>query len=362
MENPYRKEALRFDETGHLLNELACIKCAYILRGLTLSSVCPECGTAVGRSAKGDFLKFADPAWVMKLAMGINWIVGAMIARFVLGCLSRSIGQNMGGGVTSPFLLHLVMGMVSLIGFWMLTTPDPGARESSAINARTLTRYSTLLGFVLSILALFLIFGAVGSPSQGRGNNALAVTAGVMMLASILFNIASFFFSGFFAIGIARRIPSKSLGKQIVYIMIGMVIVPLVAVGLITFFPIGNLGSNPAGLVLVLVTVLASIVLLVWTLVLIVVFRNKLNKAAADARRTWASGYSTPVDVAQWEQQALEALAETASTDAESTTTEPAIPGAATAATEFSADSPDEHPDEPEGESQIDMSQWPDNQ
>jgi hypothetical protein len=157
MESPSNRGSLRFDEAGHLLDELPCIKCAYILRGLTLESTCPECGTAVGRSVKGDFLKFADPMWVSKLANGMNWIIGAIIASIVLGCVGSGISSSTGDTMISS-VLELAAGIVTVIGFWLLTTPDPGAIEPSPINTRNLTRYSMLGAYVLTVIAVTLTF------------------------------------------------------------------------------------------------------------------------------------------------------------------------------------------------------------
>ena len=49
------------DQEGNLAEDRTCIKCAYNLRGLDPAGRCPECGTAVGRSILGDFLRYCDP-------------------------------------------------------------------------------------------------------------------------------------------------------------------------------------------------------------------------------------------------------------------------------------------------------------
>ena len=75
---------LRLGPDGRLEMDIACVSCGYNLRGLAPDSRCPECGTAIGHSTRGDYLRFCDPGWVETLASGMNWIVAGIILAIVL--------------------------------------------------------------------------------------------------------------------------------------------------------------------------------------------------------------------------------------------------------------------------------------
>ena len=63
MEHPYRAASqIRLDDNGRILeDDLACVACSYNLRGLSPDGACPECGTTVERSTRGNLLRFSDP-------------------------------------------------------------------------------------------------------------------------------------------------------------------------------------------------------------------------------------------------------------------------------------------------------------
>lgn len=102
-----------------------CVSCAYNLRGLTVDHNCPECGTPINRSLRGNLLEFCDPKWVSRLATGAGLTLAAcwcLAAAIVLLIVLVSIG----GAETPVWLaLHLVTTSLFVLGAWLLTSPDP---------------------------------------------------------------------------------------------------------------------------------------------------------------------------------------------------------------------------------------------
>ena len=49
-----------------------CIHCGYNLRGLTNEGRCPECGSPVDDSLRGNLLRHADPDWLDRLRFGAS--------------------------------------------------------------------------------------------------------------------------------------------------------------------------------------------------------------------------------------------------------------------------------------------------
>src|SRR5688572_4870184 len=109
------------DQNGLVTADVPCRGCSYNLRGLSLGGRCPECGFPVGQSIHGNLLRYCEPAWVDRLARGVNlilwgilvWIV-ATIAGGVLGATVHPWFEDIG---------LLLGGLVGLAGAWLLTTP-----------------------------------------------------------------------------------------------------------------------------------------------------------------------------------------------------------------------------------------------
>jgi len=147
------------DEQSHLLDEIPCRKCGYTLRGLKIQDVCPECATPVGRSVRGDLLRYCDPEWVALLVRGMNWIACAIVAGFMLGCFAGPFARYMPSTVWSIAVylrmgwLALAISTMRLYGYWLLTTPDPGnVKVDNGMNIRRFIRLAQFMDCVGSVM------------------------------------------------------------------------------------------------------------------------------------------------------------------------------------------------------------------
>ncbi|HZW09091.1 MAG TPA: hypothetical protein VFF69_04230 [Phycisphaerales bacterium] len=69
---------------------VACIRCGYPLPDLSPTAVCPECGTPVEHTLRGDRLATAEPAYLRDLARGAGrMLLGALL---VAGALAVLLG------------------------------------------------------------------------------------------------------------------------------------------------------------------------------------------------------------------------------------------------------------------------------
>lgn len=199
------------DAAGRINVDLPCKRCGYNLRTMMPDGRCPECATAVGQALHGDYLKFADPAWVQKLASGINWIIAGTIIAAVAGGL---IGVWFARSGTQPSLISLFvtpLGFIALFGYWRVTSPDPsGFGEKGNVSARILTRY----GVVFTHIANPLIMLAVASLPQ-----AALLFSPLSSVLGIVVTIATYLY----ARQLALRIPDTALAKGFRITMWGMV-------------------------------------------------------------------------------------------------------------------------------------------
>lgn len=207
------------DATGRIGIDLPCKRCGYNLRTLLPDGRCPECETAVGRAMHGDYLKFADPTWVQKLASGINWIIAGTIIAAVAGGL---IGVWFARNGTQPGLISLFvtpLGFISIFGYWRVTTPDPsGYGETGSINARIMTRY----GIICTHIANPVIMFAVASLPQ-----AALLFSPLSSVIGIVVTVAMYRY----ARQLALRVPDAPLAKGFRATMWGMVV--LAALGMV---------------------------------------------------------------------------------------------------------------------------------
>src|SRR5262249_28617729 len=124
-----------------------------------------ECGTSVGFSIQGDFLRYCDPAWVDTLRVGtvtilsgISVIVFGVIAQGFLTAIQPMLNR-VGRGAAGDGVVRLVvvtLGYLILVaGAWLLTTPDPsGLGEDRYGRSRRLIRITLAIGVAYHILTL----------------------------------------------------------------------------------------------------------------------------------------------------------------------------------------------------------------
>ncbi len=216
---PISAATLPLDPAGRIDADIPCRKCGYNLRGLLPDGVCPECATAVGRSLHGDLLRFCDPDWVQTLASGMNWIVWGIIIGVALSCAGGGLGSLLmsfrpRGIATLPVTgAKLVGTVVAMVGYWMVTTPDPGrvAAEPSH-SSRRLVRITQVIGLLLAPTSLGL--GIIPSLLQ--------ILLAIGSSAAWIVGIFAIFM---YARHLALRIPDDTLARNTRIVMWGVVVV-----------------------------------------------------------------------------------------------------------------------------------------
>jgi hypothetical protein len=274
-----------FDSTGAIRVDHPCCHCGYNLRTLTEANVCPECGTPVGLSTRGSFLRFADPEWVDKLALGLKIILWMIPIGILVGILANAMAALAG-------VLGLAASLVSFYGVWLVTEPEPGVTlAAEQTTARRVVRITLLIGIFGNLVEVIPPL----NPMLGGG---VALFATVVVVSGLAGLVGEFFKYVYYQ-QLAERIPDTELAERAKLLRWGFVI--SLAVGLLAgLFAVLTLQPNAPGSSLALVGCLgiaAGLGLLVFGL-LTIFFLLRLRKTVAEqarlARESWvqATGHA----------------------------------------------------------------------
>lgn len=192
----------------------ACLGCGYDLGGLPSDGACPECGAPVARSLKGPLLRFASGELLAKLHTGVVLVIAGTIAQLALTGVAFVAGIAAAISGSAPFIRSAqvlsaigstVLTVAILIGWWLVTTPDPGvAPRWDARRTRRWVRITVIIQIGASLLQMF---STLATPALQTGGMAVWIVGIGVALVAIGAWIAAFFAQMLYLRWIARRIP-----------------------------------------------------------------------------------------------------------------------------------------------------------
>jgi hypothetical protein len=210
-----------------------CLVCGYNIRDLPINSVCPECGTPLARSLRGNLLRYSAPDYLATLHRGAL-LAELALAIYPLGALAVGAALIFGAVRGRPSTLQTAgasiwafiqagASLLSLLGWWQLTAPDPAfVGKDTGMHARSLLRVAILvaaaalcvqLPFTLGGESPAAFFPNLGGPAPSVAGIAMLVTMLLTMAAGIA-GIVQFFASMQYVRALARRIPDPDLGAR----------------------------------------------------------------------------------------------------------------------------------------------------
>lgn len=195
-------QAVKLDLAGLIAEDLPCRHCGYNLRTLSPKVQCPECGTAVGQSVHGDYLRYADPAWVRGLATGAMLVLVAIALRVLESGVIAGLMMMQDKFPRWTNVLDIGSSFIGGIGFWLMTAADPSSTEIPGRQSlRKSARIFLMLWFCLAMSGPLRRGSiAVVHYSADILNLAISIGFAVAMLSCVK--------------ALVRRIPDASLGKS----------------------------------------------------------------------------------------------------------------------------------------------------
>lgn len=193
-----------------LLDDVRCVCCGYNLRGLHQNGACPECATPIGRSIRGDFLRFAEPEWVRRVAVGVLMLAVALIVALLLGCLGAAVSLlSMSRGVYLQMVISWFASFMTWVGTWLMTARDPsGFGEDLQRNSRRLIRAIAMAHCVIVVTGNIVSYSTAGAPGF------VLLVAFMVLAMSILELVGDWLRFGYFGY-LARRVPDVKLAARV---------------------------------------------------------------------------------------------------------------------------------------------------
>lgn len=196
--------------SAKLESDLTCIQCGYNLRTLFVDGRCPECGTLVDRSLKGNLLRYADPHWLDKLRLGTAMLLGSVCVLLLGSCLFGAVFRMI-DGATATILISLIFSAVTLTAMLLITAREPAiAASEDPITLRRVVRACASLlfaGQAILILSHFVRWGDL----------MLRLTMlGMLVVAGIAYFVTFTYFRR-----LALRIPDDKLARMTTVVMWG---------------------------------------------------------------------------------------------------------------------------------------------
>lgn len=216
--------------TAAVTEDTPCRRCGYNLKTLQADAKCPECGTPVADSLRGNRLRDADPQWIERVELGIK----LKLWNIVLGILG---GAVVGFLVTQGFpdasmvLVALAASVVGLCATFNITTQEPRiALQDDPEKLRRALRVCAVVAFVGGLLT---------HADVGGGAVALELIGTALSLAGVFVVWGELCYFRRFA----DRIPDPKLRKSTTMLM--WIAPGTFAVFLIGVFGVALLAGTP---------------------------------------------------------------------------------------------------------------------
>lgn len=188
--------------------DIACIFCGYNLRGLLPTGRCPECGSNITDSIRGDLLKFADPTWLDKLRFGTSLKLWNILLAMVVGILGAILAFAT-GLISFIAVFSLLAGAIGLWATFLITAQEPRiSLQEDPVTLRKVIRFCALAAFVGTIIQQAVTIGR--GLAFGQVDTLIVCVGAVIGLAGVVVMFGEIVYYRRFAL----RIPDARLARS----------------------------------------------------------------------------------------------------------------------------------------------------
>jgi hypothetical protein len=204
---------------------VTCLACGYDLRGLSLVGVCPECGTPVSFSVRGDYYRFTDPDRLGRMALGATVIAASLLLATPLWFLLH-IADRMFHSVAKTGTISAIGSALWVVahglGWWMLTEREPAAAKVAPFRELGASHVERARAWVRDAVLLFVVT-AVGADvinmwrTSAWGTGAFMPgrrLAAALWLAAMVAGVGVLLTGMRHVMAMARRMPPGPLGTR----------------------------------------------------------------------------------------------------------------------------------------------------
>jgi serine/threonine protein kinase len=199
-----------------------CLSCGYDLRELPRDQNCPECGTPIERTMRGNLLIFSTPEHLRKLRRGVSCVIigacGLLLSTVASLVMGFAVGLDMIGASSvviafdiSMATLQVAMAALIMTGWWMASSPDPSIlgmdRADWPRRVLRITMFIALLLFVIVMIGKSLDLFEV--------EHRVLLVSLLGLLTLMLIALAVLFIASMVYLRwLARRVPDRRAEQQ----------------------------------------------------------------------------------------------------------------------------------------------------
>lgn len=187
-----------------------CVVCAYSLHGLAPDGLCPECGTPVAHSIRGNLLKYASPEYLKRLHRGVILIQTGIILGVPVAVAS-ALAVPGAGAESVAALAGVAVSAVSACGWWLFTELDPGhAATDSGATPRTMIRASVLASIPMAVVST-VADALKPAGSAASASDPLTILSAIANLGLLVALTTRYFAAMLYLRWLAGRIPDEKV-------------------------------------------------------------------------------------------------------------------------------------------------------